>query len=377
MNKLLRKITPEIWQIIFLFLAWRVGLFIVASFGRFGLPHYPGIVFPQDLHPILSMWFPYDSDWFIRIAKEGYSFSPFSMAFFPFWPFLIWIFSKILFFVNIKIIALALANIFTLLACIVFYLLVKDEYDKTVAYRTVKYFLFFPMSLFLAAPYSEPIFILLVLLSFYFLRKNQFILSTLSAIAAAAARLVGSFLFIPLIIEAIKQKEIHRPWPKILFLLLVPLGLLAYMLYLKLTVNDFFGFLHAYQNPAWDKTTNLAAFSQLWQNIKTIITFHFLKGGQTINVFLTFGYLLLALILVINYKKIRLSYLVYSLLVMFIPLFSGSLTSINRYILPVFPFFIILGIYGRHRWFDEFITAVFLLLLGLFTAMFVNGYWIG
>jgi hypothetical protein len=59
------------------------------------------------------------------------------------------------------------------------------------------------------------------------------------------------------------------------------------------------------------------------------------------------------------------------------PFSSGLLMSQRRYMWVLFPAFILLARWGKHTWVDRIIFVVSLLLLGLFTAMFANWYWVG
>ena len=60
-----------------------------------------------------------------------------------------------------------------------------------------------------------------------------------------------------------------------------------------------------------------------------------------------------------------------------IPFSSGLLMSQRRYMWVLFPAFILLARWGKRPWLDRAITALFLLGLALFTALFANGYWVG
>jgi hypothetical protein len=51
--------------------------------------------------------------------------------------------------------------------------------------------------------------------------------------------------------------------------------------------------------------------------------------------------------------------------------------SQRRYVWVLFPAFILLAQWGDRPWFDRLVTTLSLLLLGLFTALFANGYWVG
>ena len=60
-----------------------------------------------------------------------------------------------------------------------------------------------------------------------------------------------------------------------------------------------------------------------------------------------------------------------------IPFSSGLLMSQRRYMWVLFPVFILLARWGERRWVDRSITLLFILGLGLFTALFANWYWVG
>ncbi len=51
--------------------------------------------------------------------------------------------------------------------------------------------------------------------------------------------------------------------------------------------------------------------------------------------------------------------------------------SQRRYVWTLFPIFFVLARWGERPWLDRVITALSLLGLGLFTALFANWYWVG
>jgi hypothetical protein len=51
--------------------------------------------------------------------------------------------------------------------------------------------------------------------------------------------------------------------------------------------------------------------------------------------------------------------------------------SQRRYMWVLFPAFVLLGVWGERPWLDRTLTLVSVLALGLFTALFANGYWVG
>lgn len=59
-----------------------------------------------------------------------------------------------------------------------------------------------------------------------------------------------------------------------------------------------------------------------------------------------------------------------------VPLSSGLLMSQRRYMWVLFPVFILLARWGDRPWVDHLVTTLSLLGLGLYTALFANGYWV-
>ena len=76
------------------------------------------------------------------------------------------------------------------------------------------------------------------------------------------------------------------------------------------------------------------------------------------------------------FKKLRFSYGIYVLLTLFIALSTGTLMSIGRYILVLFPIYIWLSSI-KNRYFQISWAFLSILLLALYTILFVNNYWAG
>ncbi len=384
---LIKKTLNSVKPVILLFLFWRIALFVVGYLGYFSLPNYPETLFYDNLHPVFSMWMPFDAGWYVRIAEEGYGFSTQAPAFFPLFPLVISAFKKILFFVDIdtRIIAFFVANLFTLGTCIFLYKLVIEQVkDKDIAYRSVKYLLLFPMGLFLATSYTEPAFLFFATSSFYYLARKKNVFAVVLASLAAVTRSVGVVMFVPIIFVLIKnlvknKKYTLRTIAHIVLSLLIITMPLAYMFYLYTTQGDFLAFFHAQDSGGWGKTLGFGAINELFSHIKTLFSFHFfLPDGHYIYTFMRAGLLLIFLaITLIGVKKIPVRYTIYSVLVLIFPLAGGNLLSMNRFVMLAFPVFILLALSTKNKYIDDVISITMAVLLGLFTVMFVNGYWVG
>jgi len=81
-------------------------------------------------------------------------------------------------------------------------------------------------------------------------------------------------------------------------------------------------------------------------------------------------------LLVIGYiKRIRISYLIFSFLAITIPTFTGTFSSMPRYVLVAFPLFIVLGLI-KNKLMKIFLLSIFFLLLSIFTLLFTSGHWV-
>lgn len=346
-------------------------------------------------HPLnfLEMHARQDTAWYFSIAYEGYKFSTTEQSnvnFFPLYPKLMkygyellkpitpnlnlyhrYLLSGTL----ISIIALFLAII------LLYKLFCLDTDDKT-AFLAIFLLLIFPTSYFFTAIYTESLFLLLAVGTFYFARKNLFILAGLSGYFAALTRPVGIFLLIPVVIELI----LARKWlgqKKLILnsasLTLIPLGLGTFMYYLNQKFGNPLLFIEAAKS--WGRNLTLSItfpfdmVVSLINHIEGELNFTYASAA---NIFLEMLFFNLGLVLsiILLLKKERLSYGVWCLISVLFPITSGVLVSQGRYTLVLFPIFLLLAETARKYFLFSYIyPLISLLLLGLLTVLFVNGHW--
>jgi len=319
----------------------------------------------------LDLFFRWDSGWYISIVKGGYYYIPGQesrVAFFPLYPMLIKFFSLI--FGNPKLMGFIVSNVALFLAAIYLYKLIKIDFDENTAFKSVLYILIFPVSFFFSICYTEALFLCLAVSCFYYARKKQWLAASILGFFLSLTRSVGVLIIIPLIFEyldidfknfKINKKKIKKD---IFYLLLIPAGLLAYMSYLYIKFNDAFAFFHA--QTAWNRR-----FTSIFT---TLTNLHY----STFYLIIFVGATILALLLLIYLidSKVRFSYIIYSALLFFVYLSSGLLESMPRYIGIIFPFYLGLALLAnKNKSWDLFITSFSVMLLTLFTILFVNGYW--
>jgi hypothetical protein len=99
------------------------------------------------------------------------------IVFFPFYPLLIRAFTFDFSYINL--VALAVANVCSLIAFIYLYKLAKMEFNEGTALKAVLFLSIFPTAYFLSAPYTEGLFFALVIACFYYARKSNWALAGL------------------------------------------------------------------------------------------------------------------------------------------------------------------------------------------------------
>lgn len=328
-----------------------------------------------------SRW---DTGFYVSIAEEGYKFEGVplpSVAFFPLLPLLM---RAIIPLVGDTLAAgLVVSNMALLLAMMLFYRLVAESWDEQVADRAVWYLLIFPTAFFGAAIYSESLFLLTAIGSFYFARRQYWELAALLGIAAGLTRFTGVIVFPVLLLEWLRQwkgtDEGKRPSLPTLLVPFAPLaGLGTFMLYLQSAFGDPLAFVHGAE--AWGRVPQspLATIGDLLQHPAEGWGTAVLAGHIHFDNWIDFSMVLLFLGLGIALLvKKRWSEAAFVLLGTLIPFSSGLLMSQRRYVWVLFPAFILLAQWGKRPYLDKLITAMSLLGMALFTALFVNGYWVG
>lgn len=376
-------LTAELWQIILLFLAWRVVLLVFAFLGVALLPlrgrdFLGGGLQNYLINPLFWGWSNFDGEHYLLIAQNGYL--TFKQAFFPFYPLLISYlsgFSKEPFLLAIT--AFLISNFTFLFSLFFLWKLVRLDYSRKIASLSILAILVFPTSFYFGAVYTESLFLFLTLGAFYAARKDRWIMAGVLGMLASATRVIGILLLPALLFEWWdKRKQGKAGLPELLFLLLVPLGLLSYMLFLKETTGDPFAFYNLQVLSGEQRSTTLIPLYQVfWRYAKMLweIAPNF--------IYLTIFIELLAgifgiLLLVLGYlKRMRPSYLCFGFLSYLLPTLSGSFSSMPRYLVVIFPIFIALAIFiSRNRLLRFGILAALIVLLAIETMLFIRGYWV-
>ena len=159
---------------------------------------------------LLGVWERFDTNWYIGIATNGY-YHPQQIAFFPLYPALIKLASVVLG-GNSLLAAWLVANLGTLTALIAIGALAAWEMrDEGAAKWAMFALLIYPFSFFLAAAYTEGLFLTFTALCLLFARQGRWQWAALTALLAGAARPTGVALIAPLAWEWMRQYGLLRP----------------------------------------------------------------------------------------------------------------------------------------------------------------------
>lgn len=361
----------KLYLIILTVVIWRIYLFLIAYFAKILIPQFI-TRFPY-VEVLKNSGLPYwvwsfgnfDGVHYIRIAKDGYAYQ-FTQAFFPMYPILIKLVSFITF-GNYLVAALLISNTCFLIAVILFYKITKNIFNQSIAFWSCLFIIFSPTSFYFASVYTESLFFLLVILSFYFYEKENYILSSIFGAFSSLTRLIGIYLSVVLT-KIAKRKNYFS-------LFIVPFGLIVYMLYLKITFDNPIYFLTAQSAFGQERsTTNLVLLPQVfYRSIQQMFTTHgFVLFNSTFDFIST---LICLILLLYSFKMVRKSWVIFSLLAVLTPTLTGSLISMPRYIIIAFPMYIVVASINN-IWIKVILLVLSIGLLAITTTFFTRGYWI-
>lgn len=360
-------------KIFALFVIWRAFLFAQAAvspkiFPKFGatFPYWEDRLVGSHMPHFIWSFGNFDGVHYLGIAKDAYAYQ-FTQAFFPLYPVLI---KFLTFFTKNYIISgLLISNISFLLGLFIFYKLVKLNYSGSIAIWSIIFLLATPTSYYFGAIYTEGIFFLMVVSSFYLLGKNKLILASTIGAFASATRLVGVFLALAL---GIKEKNKKSLLP----ILIVPLGLLAYIIFLQVKFKNPLYFLTAQNIFGQERsTTQIILLPQvIWRYFKILTTTGGLPFANAVFEFVStlFAFFVLFIAFRMKFKK---EWLIFSLLALITPTLTGTFTSMPRYLLIAFPIYIVLA-QIKNQNVKISIICVFLILQVICLALFSQGYWV-
>ncbi len=382
------SLNPKIFQswrsvLIFLVLT-RLLLNIPAFIGANQVPLRSGVpdtvINPTQMPNIWARW---DSEFYLKISGEWLPRKGQELAFFPMYPILIRLGS-------LGVAGLStwagylISNLAFILASLLLWQQVKMEFNIGAAWSTIVTLSIFPTSLFFSAVYTESLFLLFSVLVYWFSVREKYALAAVFVGLAALTRVTGIALILIPIIEIFAHKAPSK-WIKLFYCSAISsLGLLIYLAYLRLTRGSPFAFLRV-QN-TFGRSEPI---SWPWKSFLDSMRVAFFGYGGTQNnwslrstsALEVFAVLLIGAGIIGAFFLLRRSLFVYSFVVLALLMAAHGpsvlgLLSMSRYVLALFPGFMVFGILLERAPRLKWVWLPFIALLIYLTISFTNGRWV-
>lgn len=305
----------------------------------------------------------YDSDHYRNIVNYGYD-DPTRTAFFPLYP--LSAYGLTMIGIPAGLALQLISTLFTIASAYILYrwlnFEIRDHDFKISPWQVLLIIGLFPTSLYLTIGYSESLFIFLTTSSLYAYRTNRFWLAGVCIALATATRVQGGALAVFFLLDYLSRHSWRFKLDKrIISILVAPIGLGAYMFYLNFIYGNPFQFIEAQQ--AWGRLSG-----NIIENLVNSFTPPYLWYVPV-----------LAIMLYATKRYLGWIWFWYCLLFILIPVLSGRIDSLNRYILALPPLFLALAVWLETKpvWLRGFYLISSSMLLMWNIVFFFNGYWVG
>lgn len=320
-----------------------------------------------------------NTGWYLTIIEGGYKRSPFSSdtqanwAFLPVFPLLVRAITPAASTLNYLVAGWLLSVTFYFLSLYALRCLLALDFDPETASRSLLLLAYYPFSFNLMIFGSESLFLFLVCAAFYAARKQRWWVCGLLAGIASATRVQGALLSVPFAYMYLRSKDFQ--WRKLdrsgLGLFLAPAGIVLFMFHLYRLTGNPLAFLQIQSQ--WGNSLSYP-FASIYKFLKSphIISHHG-WDVQILSVLFTLSVVPL-LVWVWRRQKISTEYTLFLALQLFVLVSRTSTISNLRHLLGAFPYFLALGIFGENPRVFLLLLVFFASLLGLFVALFANGF---
>jgi Mannosyltransferase (PIG-V) len=318
----------------------------------------------HELGQLVDVWARWDSDWYLRIAEEGYSWPSSTPAFFPLYPLLVGGLGRILaghYLLAGVLVSLAAGAV----AFVLLYRLAVPRLGHEGARRTLLYLALFPTAFFLGAVYGESLFLLLAVATFLLAERDRFGWAGITAGLALLTRPAGVALLPALAVLAWRSGERRRA---LAGAALAPAVFALYPLTLWLWIGHPLAFLDA-QEGIWRRS-----FSPLGP-------LGGLVDGVTDRALLGLAFVAaVAALALVAWRRFGAAYGLYGLgclaLPLAVPADGRPLLSITRFGLVAFPALMALAAVGARRFVHVAVLAVLTTWLGVSVVKWALWEWV-
>jgi hypothetical protein len=330
----------------------------------------------------------WDSIHYLGIAQHGYT-SVTATVFFPVYPMLVHVLGYVVGSDPGAGVVVSLAA--GAVALVLLHRLTTLELGKRAADVTVALLAFAPLSLFFSAVYTESLFLALSVGSVYAARCGRWRLACGLAGVAAATRVTGVGLAIPLaILRLTERRGLDRATA---WLLAVPAGLASYLAFIAVRgypllspISGQVGEQHGHRmtGPIDTFVSAVRAAATGIRGLTSGSLYAPSIGGPfsvgTESIVLLAVLFMAAIALVTAFRRLPLAYGAYALAVLLVciwsPVSGQPLKSIDRYTLTIFPLWMAAGSWVSERRLTRPVLVISAALLAFWTYQFATWAWV-
>ena len=380
-------------EALILFLALRIGLSLlgalVAMTGVWGPCHFEEALvgwqtMPEQLRagpafPLAGIWERWDACWYMKIATYGYEPGERAVAFFPFFPALVRSVGTIttLPYPVAGLIVSALGYVAAMTGLL---RLVSATHGLRIARWSMRYLSLFPAAFFLFAPFTEATFLASAVWCLVFARERRWGLALTFGAVAGLTRAQGVLLAMPLAWEAFLAVREARgsgrlrtggAWLGMALSIAAALAPVGAFIAFGLAARAMTGETPYDAQSLWGGTE----FHPPWEVVVAAATWAFERGDgiEALNLAALLGS---AGLLLAGLRRMPVTYSLYAwppLLLVATRIQPTPLTSTMRYVLVLFPVFIVAVLLTERPWLRQAWLIVSTILLGALTTIFLQG----
>jgi Gpi18-like mannosyltransferase len=323
----------------------------------------------------LEIWKRWDATHYLKIAETGYTAvgdDRFLIVFFPLYPFLVRCASYLT--GEYLLAGFLITGIASVAAGLLLRELVKLDHPERTARLAVLFLFIFPTSYFLHIPYTESLFLALVIGCSLAARKRFWLSASILGGLACMTRVNGLILVVALAFEVWEEyretRKFNRSW---LFLAIVPAGFGFYLLLNYFVTGSPTTFV-TYQREHWYRY-----FRVPWEGIYE--AYKFISNPKVVDAQMQGVQEVLFVLIglaatIIGWSWLRNSYRVWMVANWLMFVSTSFVLSVPRYTLTLFPLFILMAVAAKRSWSINVLFICWsILFLGLFSIQFVRGLW--
>ena len=368
------------WQLLLgMFLSIKITTLVIVYLAFFLLPycvpcHDGNFVYPKGevIGPLVA-YKTWDGQFYLYLAEKWYSPGHMGNAFRPLFPATIWVVAVILG-GNYWLAGMILAQVYSVVAVWLFYLLVKRLFSLKVAGWSTVLLMTFPTAFYLHLVYSEALFLVLALGFFYGLYTKRFWLALVTGFLLPLSRDPGITLIVPLLLFLYTGSDSKfSARERVMLVAGMVMGWLVYMLVMKHWTGQWSGmYLHKTQFVSRHSLANVLHPIR-WLDLNFLSWKPTLHGFNTSIINRLFFGVFVGLFW---WGRRRVDRVLLSYMVMtgWLPALSGFFMSYPRVLLVVFPMYVIAGSYLKEK--TWWVVFPMILLQGLLLVIHVLNYWV-